>query len=66
MHNQNTALNVSTILKPFSQQKFRNKFVIPACINLKLSIKISIINHVVINSQKLYLAAVFMQASSII
>jgi len=51
MHNQKIALTVSTISKPYSQQKFKNKFVKPACINLMLSIKISMANHVVINSQ---------------
>lgn len=65
MLNQKTALTVSTILKSFSQQKFINIFVKSACINSMQSIKIGIVNHVVINNQKPYLMALFMQALSI-
>jgi hypothetical protein len=69
MHSQKIALVVSTISKPYSQQKFKNKFVSPSCINLKPNVKIIanklIETYAVINSQKPFLAAVFMQASSI-
>jgi hypothetical protein len=65
MHSQNIAFVVSTILKPYSQQKFKNKLASPLCINVKITASKLIETYAVINSQKPFLAAVFMQASSI-
>lgn len=65
MHTQKIPFDISKTLKSFSQQKLKNHIVRPLCIRLMHIIKTAITAHVVTVSQKPYLMALFMQASSI-